>query len=131
MSTELLNELPASQEQLAWDGAVDSVLTVMPAGHRPGLYLVDGLVNIVVLGAAGFVTRFIGFNDNRGVPQSMSAPSGFGVSLLTGVFPIDIGAVAIPSDGSAPITVTMQPMGVAAPFTGDVFATAEFLSTIS
>lgn len=131
MSTELLNEIPTTTELLNWDGAVDAVLITLPAGHRPGVYLVNGFVNINVLAGGGFGQRRIGFNDEHGVSQILDSPTTFGLSLLTGVVPTDIGAIAIASDGSAPIVMTILQTAISAPFNGDVYSSTLFLGSIT
>jgi hypothetical protein len=115
--------LPIAKQQLSWDGQAPSDLLVLAkAGHRSGVYLVAAELLVRVVPAAGVVDRVISFNAPGLPAQTILNPASYGISAAAGVYGFDF--VAVPSDGSADLTVQFFAGGVVLPCEIDLYACA-------
>lgn len=104
-----------------------TTLTLVPAGHVPGHYMVTfhGLIRQV--GSAGALTRTLAYTANGGLAVTSTSGS-VGVSPVGSYFLAT--TVSMFSDGSAPITASLNANGtVAGSLVVDIVGQAMFLGT--
>lgn len=90
----------------AWGAPI--TLTLMPAGHYPGLYVVSfGVFNTIAAGAGNYTSLF-----SWSQPDVGAATLAFGAVNLTATGLIQQLLRALESDGSQPIVWTATPAGL-------------------
>lgn len=114
--------LPAASRELGWDGQLPSVLTLLGAGHAPGLYSVSALIVVRVTQGAGVAFRTIYWNAPGAPGQTVQSPQPI---ALGSPGTVSTDPVQIFSDGTAPIVVDFSTGGVLLPAENDVYACAE------
>ncbi len=91
-----------------WNAGGALVLTLLPAGHEPGLYLTSLSAFVLTAAAAGTVTIVFGFNQKGFGATTLS----IGSANLTATVVIASTPRIFNSDGTAALTATLTPAGV-------------------
>lgn len=120
----LLQCVPSGQSLIGWNGQAPTQLTILPAGHTPGIYHVSAPLIVRATGGGGVATRTIDF----------SAPI-LGPTTHTNAADVNVGnvglagaeVVPIVSDGVSPVVVKLTPGGVDPASLIDFYAGAELV----
>jgi hypothetical protein len=91
-----------------WDGIAPITLTLMPAGHYPGLYRLVFSQYVRVAAAAGTQTQVISWNQPRFGATTLS----IAIAPLTSIVWQGIAYRIIESSGIDPITLTYTAAGL-------------------
>lgn len=120
---EILPPLPNAVRSIGWTAAAPLVLTVQPAGHQPGLYLLQLSVIVRTAALTGNAVRSYQYSaPGFGATQI----AGFGGSSLNvpGNPAVSFTVLSADSDGVDPITITLTPGSVTGSPVIDVTAQA-------
>lgn len=112
---------PFQEQGLGWDGQNPLLLTVAPAGHPAGIYMIAGTYTVRVDGGVGTVLRNIYYSDVG--PKAIMGTQPMGVS--PGPWSNDL--LTIVSDGVDPIIVEFVPGAVDPAAEIDVVASATII----
>lgn len=124
MSAKVSPGVAGNAQVLGWNAAAPLVLTLLPAGHAPGMYFVGLVLVIRTAPSTGTVTRSYQYTSPTFGAANIS---GFGAGSLTVLGAVAAGftTVSVQSTGAGPVTLTLTPAAItgATPVV-DVYATA-------
>ncbi len=112
--------LPATAGNKTYNAAAPLVVTILPAGHLPGIYVAEVVVFVQTASSAGNFTSALGWNQPSFGPATL-AFAATNVTATGLVFTINR---AIQSAGDAAITFTMTPAAIGTAPVINVQATA-------
>lgn len=125
--TIIISDMETAAQQLAYDASGPSnVLTLLPAGHTPGIYNVTSPCVVNTASGGGTLTAVFSYNAPTFGATSISNTS-IQTNALGGSL---VSCRALVSDGSAPITAQMTPVGISGTPSIDVYATAQLMAPL-
>jgi hypothetical protein len=113
-------------ENLAWDGLANFTQIVLAAPHPAGMYLVDGVIDVLTPVGAGIITRHTSWTNGDGVVETNDNVSTISAAN-PGVQPQVDPPVTVISNGLGDITIEWQPGGVLPGADIDVFSVALYI----
>lgn len=118
-----------SAQQLGWNAGSTLNLTVIPAGHQPGTYIIYATADVQTAAGAGTITRAATY----GYSNANRAVNGFGGSSVTATgLPAGVGwtPMVVQSDGTRAIVAIFTPASITGSPVIDVYASARLVQAL-
>jgi hypothetical protein len=129
----LKSGLDTTRSQIGWNPASgnSTLLTLVPAGHTPGVYLVSSAVIVRTVAGAGTCVPNCAHAAPTIGAQTVTVNAGQSAISLTALGLTTATSWTIVSDGTAAITFRYVPTGATGSPVVDVYASAQLIATLT
>lgn len=119
-----ISDLQPVDSEIGWDASAPLVIEVLPLGHAPGLYEVNLCGVVRTAAGAGTVARTVTTTPSPGAGSKTMTFAG--IAITSAIF-IPFTPAQVFSDGTAAISVTLTPAGIAGNPVLDIYSSATLL----